>query len=327
VNILISIQQPVAQWQIPREAVASLTARFPGHTFIHATDDEARARGLEDCDVAYTWILSAAELATAPKLRWVHSSAVAVETLCVQELAARGVMLSNTRGVQAVPIAEHVLATVLALAKQLPFALERQREARWAQNDFTGTRLPWLLRGRTLGLIGVGTIGAEVARLASAFGMHVMATRRRLDQPLPPGLSEVLPPDALGTLLARADVVVVAAPLTSETHGLLDAHAFALMKRGAIFVNVGRAKIADRDALVEALRAGHLGGASLDVFHQEPLPADDPLWSLSNVVLTPHTSGFRTGHWEEVVDLFAENLRRFEGGEPLLFRVEPGLGY
>jgi phosphoglycerate dehydrogenase-like enzyme len=326
-NVLVSIQQPVSQWQIPAEAVAALRARFPQHTFIHATDDAARARGLSDCDVAYTWILSAGELAAAPALRWVHSSAVAVETICVPELAARGVLLSNTRGVQAVPIAEHVLATVLALAKQLPFALERQREGRWSQNDFVGGRLPWLLGGRTLGLIGVGTIGGEIARLASAFGMHVVATRRRLDRPLPPGLAEVFPPSALDRVLERADVVVVAAPLTPETEGLLDARAFGRMKRGAIFVNVGRAKIADRGALIDVLRAGHLGGASLDVFHQEPLPPDDPLWTMPNVVLTPHTSGFRTGHWDEVVDLFSENLERFEAGKPLRYRVKPELGY
>jgi len=326
-NILISIQQHVPQWQIPAEAVAALAVRFPEHTFVHATDDAARARGLEDCEVAYTWILSAAELSRATALRWVHSSAVAVETICVPELAARRVALSNTRGVQAAPIAEHVLATVLALAKHLPFALERQREARWSQNDFIGPRLPWLLRGRTLGLVGVGTIGAEVARLASAFGMRVIATRRRADAPPVAGLDEALPPSALPDLLARADVVVVAAPLTPETTGLIGAREFARMRPGTIFVNVGRGRIVVRDALVEALGSGHLGGASLDVFHQEPLPPDDPLWGMPHVILTPHTSGFRAGHWDEVIDLFSENLRRFAAGEPLRCAVEPSLGY
>lgn len=326
-NVLISIQQHVPQWQIPTDAVAALRDRFPQHTFVHATDDAARAEGLRACDVAYTWILRADELACAPRLGWVHSSAVAVETICVADLAARGVRLSNTRGVQAVPIAEHVLATVLALAKQLPFALERQRAARWSQHDFIGARLPWVLRGRTLGLVGVGTIGAEIARLASAFGLRVIATRRRGGLPPVPGLAETLPPSALHDLLARADVVVVAAPLTPETLGLMGRAEFARMKPGAVFVNVGRGRIVDRDALVEALRSGHLGGASLDVFHQEPLPADDPLWALPNVVLTPHTSGFRAGHWDETVDLFAENLRRYEAGEPLLHEVTPELGY
>ena len=156
-----------------------LRKRFPHLRFIHATTPEQRAEGLLDCDVAYTWILKDHELAQAPKLRWVHTSAVAVETLCLPELFARGIAVSNTRGVQAVPIAEHVMAVTLALAKQIPFVVENQQQARWAQNEFMGERLPWLLKGRTLGLIGVGTIGSEIAKRAEAFGMRVIALRRR----------------------------------------------------------------------------------------------------------------------------------------------------
>ena len=130
-RVLISIQQPVSQWQVPSAGVEVLRRRFPNLEFIHATTDEQRAEGLKTCDVAYTWILKAPELATAPHLKWVHTSAVAVETLCLTELFARGIVVSNTRGVQAVPIAEHVMAVVLALAKQLPFALANQRDDAW----------------------------------------------------------------------------------------------------------------------------------------------------------------------------------------------------
>jgi D-2-hydroxyacid dehydrogenase (NADP+) len=326
-TILISIQQPVPQWQIPDDAVAALRARFPQHTFEHAVNDQMRARGLERCEVAFTWILSADEVAHAPRLRWVHSSAVAVETIAVDALAARGIRLSNTRGVQARPIAEHVVAAVLALAKHLPFALSRQRDARWSQHEFIGARLPWVLQGRTLGLIGAGTIGAEVARLASALGMHVIATRRRTGLAPVAGIAEILPADALPALLERSDVVVIAAPLTPATEGLLGQREFAQMKPRAVLVNVGRGRLVVREALVEALASGHLAGAALDVFHQEPLPPDDPLWTLPNVLITPHTSGFRAGHWDEVIDLFSENLRRFEAGETPRFLVEPGLGY
>ena len=326
-KILVSIQQQVPQWQIPPEGVATLRARFPHIEFVYATTDAARAQALADCDAAYTWILNASELSQAARLTWVHTSAVAVETLCLPELFARGVAVSNTRGVQAVPIAEHVFAVVLALAKQLPFALDQQRSATWAQHAFTGSRLPWLLSGRTLGLIGVGTIGSAIAVRARAFGMRVVAMRRRTDQHVADGVDEVFGPDQLGSLLAQSHVVVVAAPLTPQTAGLLGADQFRQLPPGAIVVNVGRAKIVDTDALVAALRSGHLGGASLDVFPQEPLPPDHPLWTCPNVILTPHTSGFRQGHWEEVVELFAENLQRFERGEALRFRVEPELGY
>jgi len=326
-KVLVSIQQPVAQWQIPAEGVATLRARFPHIEFIHATCDEERARGLADCDAAYTWILKPSELPSAGRLRWVHTSAVAVETLCLPELFAQGVIVSNTRGVQAVPIAEHTLAVVLALAKQLPLVLEHQRHARWAQNDFMGPRLPWLLRGRTLGLVGVGTIGSEIASRARAFGMRVVALRRRREQAVVPAVDQTFGPDELTPFLEQTEVLVIAAPLTPQTLGLIGAAQIAMLPKGAVIVNVGRAKIIDTDALVAALHAGHLAGASLDVYPLEPLPSEHPLWTCPNVILTPHTSGFRQGHWDEVVDLFAENLERFERGELPRFRVEPELGY
>jgi phosphoglycerate dehydrogenase-like enzyme len=326
-KILVSIQQAVKQWQIPAEAVEALRTRFPLIKFVHATTSEQRAEGLKDCDAAYTWILNTAELAEAPKLKWVHTSAVAVETLCLPELFARGVAVSNTRGVQAVPIAEHVLTVMLALAKQIPFVLENQQQARWAQNEFMDERLPWLLQGRTLGLVGVGTIGSEIAKRAAAFGMRVIALRRRPAYGVIGHVDRVYGKDHLDEFLGQCHVIVVAAPLTPDTLGLLGAAQFAQLPRGAIVVNVGRAKIIDTEALIGALQSKHLGGASLDVFPQEPLPADHPLWKTPNVILTPHTSGFRQGHWDEVVELFAENVQRWLRGEPLKYRIEPELGY
>jgi len=326
-KILISIQQPVKQWQIPSEGVDALRERFPAIQFIHATSMEQRADGLRECDAAYTWILDSEELSQAPKLKWVHTSAVAVETLCLPELFARRVAVSNTRGVQAIPIAEHVMAVVLALAKQIPFVLDNQQQSRWAQNEFIGERLPWLLHGRTLGLIGVGTIGSEIARRAEAFGMRVIALRRRPAYGVIGHVDRVYGIADLPDFLAQSHVLVIAAPLTPETQGLMAAAQFAQLPQGAIVVNVGRAKIVDTAALMAALKSGHLGGASLDVFPQEPLPADHPLWKTPNVILTPHTSGFRQGHWDEVVQLYGDNIERWLKGEPLKYRIEPELGY
>jgi D-2-hydroxyacid dehydrogenase (NADP+) len=325
-KVLISIQQPVVQWQIPADGVDALRKRFPDIEFIHATSAEQRADGLAACDVAYTWILKSDEAATAPQLKWVHTSAVAVETICLNDLFARGILVSNTRGVQSVPIAEHVMAMVLAFAKQLPFALEHQRNASWAQNQFMGERLPWLLKGRTLGVIGVGTIGSEIAARANAFGMRVIAMRRRATAAAP-GIERMFGQEQLYPFLSQCNVLVIAAPLTPQTHSLLGEAQLAQLPKGAIVINVGRAKIIDTEALMKALESGHLGGASLDVFPQEPLPPQHRLWKMPNVILTPHTSGFRQGHWDEVVDLFGDNLERFRRGEPLKFQVQPDLGY
>ncbi len=326
-EVLISIQQPVTQWQIPADGVEALRKRFPHIRFNHATTPDERAAGLAGCDAAYTWILNAEELAQAPKLRWVHTSAVAVETLCLPELFARGVAVSNTRGVQAVPIAEHVMAVTLALAKQIPFVIENQQRARWAQNEFTGERLPWLLKDRTLGLIGVGTIGSEIAKRAEAFGMRVIALRRRPAYGTIGHVERVYGKEDLPEFLGQCHALVICAPLTPDTLSMMGARQFAQLPKGAIVVNVGRAKIIDTDALIASLQSGHLAGASLDVFPQEPLPPEHPLWTTPNVILTPHTSGFRRGHWDEVVDLFGDNLERWLKGEALKFRVEPELGY
>jgi phosphoglycerate dehydrogenase-like enzyme len=326
-RVLISIQQPVKQWQIPVEGVEALRRRFPHVRFTHATTPEQRVAGLPECDIAYTWILNDHEAATATKLKWVHTSAVAVETLCLPQLFARGIAVSNTRGVQAVPIAEHVMAVTLALAKQIPFVVEHQQRARWAQNELIGERLPWLLNGRTLGLIGVGTIGAEIAKRAEAFGMRVIALRRRPAYGTIGHVERVYGKEELAEFLGQCHVLVICAPLTPETDSMMGAAQFAQLPKGAVVINVGRAKIIDTEALIGALVSGHLGGASLDVFPQEPLPSDHPLWKTPNVILTPHTSGFRQGHWDEVVDLFGDNLDRFLKGEPLKFRIEPELGY
>ncbi len=326
-TILVSIQQPVAAWQIPEAAVARLAARCPQHTIDYATTPEARRDGLSTCDVAFTWVMTAAEAATAPRLAWVHSSAVAVGTLCLPELAARGIVVSNSRQVQSTPIAEHVFASLLALTRQLPLAFARQREACWSQNEFAGPHLPTVLRGQCLGVIGLGSIGSEVARLGAAFGMRVVGVRRHAALGAPAGVDQVWGVEDLDQLLAAADVVVVAAPLTAETDALLDRPRLARMRPGARLVNVARGPLVDSDAVAEALTAGHLAGAALDVFHEEPLPAAHPLWRAPNVIITPHTSGFRPDHWMDVVDLFVENIGRFDAGLPVQWQVDAARGY
>ena len=248
-------------------------------------------------------------------------------TLCLDALAARGVVVSNSRGIQGAPIAEHVFASLLALTHRLPLAFDRQRQRIWAQSEFSGPRLPVLLRGLRLGVIGLGSIGAEVARLGAAFGMDVVGVRRHPERGAPDGVREVWGVERLDDLAAAMDVIVVAAPLTSETELLFDARRLALMQPRAWLVNVARGQLVDSRALAAALASGALAGAAIDVFEQEPLPQDSPLWDTPNLLVTPHTSGFRAGHWDDVVDLFIDNLAQWDRGMPLRWLVDLSRGY
>jgi D-2-hydroxyacid dehydrogenase (NADP+) len=327
VTILVSIQQEVSAWQVPGDHVERIRQALPQHEVRYATTSEQRAAGLAVCDVVFTWRLDGDEFAAAPRLRWVHSPAVAVGTRCLEALAARGVAVSNSRGVQATPIAEHVFALLLALTRRLPLALERQRDGRWSQPEFEGALRPVVLKGQCLGVVGIGSIGSEVARLGAAFGMDVIAVRRDPSRPVPAGVRAVWGADGLDRLLAAADVVVIATPLTGETEALFDAARIARMRPGARLINIARGQLVDGVALAAALRTGHLAGAALDVVEREPLPADDPLWQVPNLVLTPHISGYRPTHWDDVADLFVENVRRWDAGQPLLWPVDPARGY
>jgi phosphoglycerate dehydrogenase-like enzyme len=326
-QILISIQQPVTAWTIPCTQVERLRRTFPDVTFTNALNEREVRSALADSDAAFTWTLAADMLREAAKLRWVHSSAVAVGTLPLRDLAARRVIVTNSRGIQSIAIAEHVIGCLLALSRGLPLAIRRQDAGMWAQNDMIGERSPWLVQGRRMGIIGLGTIGQAVAVRAAALGMVVVGVRRRPEQGGGDGVSDVVGPSHVGNVIASSDVLVLAAPWTGATDRLLDGQTIATMKRGAVVVNVARGQLVDEAALASALASGHLGGAVLDVFNEEPLPPASPFWSLPNVIVTPHTSGFRADHWDAVIDLFDEQLRRFIDGRKLLNEVDCEAGY
>jgi phosphoglycerate dehydrogenase-like enzyme len=326
-HVLIAIHHRVQAWTIDAAHVEELRRRFPHITFLHSTTREADGEYAETADVAFALGLSKDAIARAPRLRWVHCSGHAVGHFPLAELAARGILVTNSRGVQAIPIAEHVMACLLALARRLPQTMRDQQQSLWRPNELLGDASPWLLAGRTLGVIGTGTIGQAIAIRAKAFGMHVIGMRRHPAREAPEAFDEVLGPADRNELLARADVLVVAAPLTQATTLLVDAEAIAALKPGAIVINIARGQLIDEMALADSLAAGRLGGAALDVFTTEPLPAQSPFWSLPNVIVTPHDSGFRAGHFDAVIDLFSDNLRRFERGAELLNLVDVESGY
>jgi phosphoglycerate dehydrogenase-like enzyme len=326
-KVLVYTVWPVPFWMVPKSQVARLREQFPDVTFFHATSEADALREVEDADVALSSHISAAMVQRGPRLRWVHSTAAAVNILPLAELASREILVTNSRGIQAIAIAEHAIGGLLVLARRLDLTLAAQRERRWIQNELTGDAWPWTLHRLWMTIVGLGTIGVEVAKRAHAFGMRVTAVRRRSDRPKPEFCDRVFGADHLDDALRGCDVLVLAAPPLPETDRLISSPRLALLNEGAIVVNVARGRIIDEAALISGLQDGRLGGAVLDVFDREPLPAASPLWTLPNVVITPHCSGVREDHWIDAITLFGENLRRYRSGEPLINMVDPRAGY
>jgi len=326
-KVLVAIFSANDMWTIPARYVEALRRRFPGVTFVHAENDVDMRREAKDADVAFSSLIRSDVLARAPRLAWIHSSAAGVGSLVSPELTRRGVVLTNSRGVHAEFIAEHVVAVTLMLFRKLHLAVRRQIEGRWAQAELNGPPPPRRLGGATAGVVGLGAIGAAVARAMAGLGAEVLAIRRRPDLPAPPGVAWVGGSGDLSRVLARADVVVLAAPLTGETRGLVGRDELALMKAEAVLVNVGRGKLVREADLADALGRGVIAGAALDVFEHEPLDPASPLWRLPNVIVTPHTAGFRSDYWDVVTEMFAGNLERHLRGEPLVNVVDPEAGY
>lgn len=253
------------------------------------------------------WISHLPEL---PRLRWVHTCSAGVDDPLFQRLLDRGVLLTNAIGVRRIPIAQTVLLMMLYFVRALPRYLAAQREHRW--DPGWGEELT----DKTVGIVGLGHIGQEVARLAKALGMQVIATKRR--QVDVEWVDQLLPPSQLPHLLSRADFVVISVALTPETRGLFGAREFTLMKPSAYLINVARGAIVQEAALITALQTGQIAGAYLDVFETEPLPPSSPLYDLPNVVITPHCCDASPLNEARDLQLFLENLSRFRQGESLL---------
>ena len=315
-----------------------IRAAAPGARLVMVSVEGLADGPLDDVEVMLRgWLSSEAFdrlLARAPRLAWVHSATSGVERALTPASRERGLVVTNARGVFSRPIAEYVLMMILAISRRLPQLLELQRERTW--QPLEGAEL----RDVTVGIVGFGSIGRAVAALASAFGCRVVAVRRRseldtsvaADGPddLPivePKLARIGGPETLPELLAEADFVVLAAPLTPETEDLIDAAALARVKPGAWLINVARGRLIDERALLRALRDGHLGGAVLDTFRDEPLPPMSSFYDLPNVIVTPHTAWSSGRVLDRSVELFCDNLRRFAAGGPLLNVVDPAAGY
>jgi len=328
-KLVICVWHPFGLWNPPPEMAAQIRSRWPEMRVVHLPTYDGLDRELPDTDILVGYSLRPQQFALCRKLKWIHATAAAVGQLMYPELRASGIEVTNASGVHRVPMAEHILGTLLALARRFPDCVRYQQQSHWGQREWwqkPEAQRPRELRGQTALFIGFGAIGREVAKIAAPLGVRIWAVTRsgHADANL---AHRVFPASKLHEALSEADFVVLAAPETPETRKMMGAREFALMKPSAYFVNVARGALVDEPALIHALQRNEIAGAALDVTSQEPLPADNPLWQLDNVFITPHVSAVSEHLWERQTDLLLENLDRWFGGRELVNRVDLEHGY
>ena len=331
-------------WAMPTWVPEALRAELPDGWELVVVEEETSGSGdgaarvsagvleaVAGAEIYLGYGIGADILRAGKDLRWVHSGAAGVGSSLTPEMLASDVIFTNSAGVHAPPMAETVLGMLLFFFRGLDFAVHNQREARWSTDPYYVAGAPLQeLSAATVGVVGFGGIGRELARRVASLGARVIALKR---SPPRPGDGDLEPvggtgsladrielahgPEGLARLLDASDAVVVAAPDTPETRGIIDAEALARMKERAVLINVARGRLVDEAALVAAVQEGRLRGAGLDVFWKEPLPADHPLWRASQVLVTPHVSAVTRGFWRRETDLIVGNLARYLRGAPL----------
>lgn len=287
---------------------AELADRLPGAEVVVADDDAETRDHLPTADILVTQRFDEEVLTEEPGLEWIQALSAGVDGYDLDSLADRGIILTNASGVHAEPIAEQILGYLLVFERNIHRGIHQQRDGVW-ERYFGGE-----LADRTVGIVGLGAIGSRTAELCSALRMTVIGTKR--DPTTAPSAADaVYGPDGLDNLLDRADYLVLTCPLTPETRGLIDGAALSSLSSDAVLVNIGRGELVDQNALVEALETDEIRGAALDVFDEEPLPEDSPLWDRRDVVMTPHMAGSTPHYWERCADIVAENYDRFRAGD------------
>ena len=326
-KLLIALHHRNPAWIAPPWFTERLMRDFPQLEVVQLPNYDRVIAEIADAELAITWSLRPDQIAAAKKLRWIHSTAAAVHALMTPDLVAGDVVVTSARAVHGPVVAEHALALAFALAKRIPQAARAQQRKHWAQLEIANGEIrPRELRESTLAIIGIGSIGSALARLAKSIGMRVLGVREHPEHG-DPSVEQMFGFDQLGEAVHQADFTVLAVPVTPKTHHLMNAERLALMRRDGYLINVGRGVLIDEEALIAALRRDQFAGAGLDVTAEEPLAQDSPLWSMENVLITPHIGGYADKMWERHYELFSENLRRHLAGEPLLWIVDKQRGY
>ncbi len=311
---------------LPEDAIRAIS---PDIEIVRAAGEEALLRAVSDADAILGGFGGNAGgtfervVRAAKRVRWIHTSSAGVDPLLCPELLSRDIVLTCGKGhAVGTLLAEHAFALLLSLTRNIAVCA---RQKTWGRNTSVGRGVTEL-RGKTMGIVGFGGVGVALTRRARAFEMDVLAVRRTPSAETPEGAT-VWGVNRFDDLLARADAVVITVPLTPDTKGMFNRRAFDRMKPGAVLINVGRGEVVETSALVDALKGGRLAGAGLDVFDQEPLPDDSPLWGMDNAVITPHIAGNSPDRGGRNLETVLENLRRFVNGQPLLGVVDRAAGY
>jgi phosphoglycerate dehydrogenase-like enzyme len=341
-TLLLDLAAKSKNWALPPEGEARIRREAPAGWDVRtvqaptSSDGDGGAKGsdeavrlIADAEVYFGFGFTADLLAASRRLRWLHSAAAGVGSVLETGIARRDILVTNSAGIHGPPIAEFVVAGVLHFLRGLDVAIAQQRRAEWSKAFFVADDSPLreLSDCRVL-IVGAGGLGSEAARRLSALGARCVGIRRRPELGPPPGFATVFGPDGLDAELARADIVVLAAPLTADTSELMTRSRLERLPAGAIVVNVARGALLDEEAVADLLASGRLRGAVLDVFRREPLDASSPLWGLPNALVVPHVSPVSPGRfWPRQLDLFLDNWRRYVHGEPLRNLVDKQAGY
>jgi phosphoglycerate dehydrogenase-like enzyme len=326
-KLLIFVLHPFDLWNAPAGFSERLQESFPEIEVVHLSDYKRVDEEIPDTDIAITWSIKPEQIRAAKKLRWIHSPAAAVHTLIFPDLINSDIVITNARDVHGPVVAEHVIALIFALAKKIPDAVRLQEKHQWGQQRMWD-ELPRVreIAGATLGLIGLGAIGRNVAKSAKSLGMRVIAAREHPEKGSE-GADQIFGPMQIDEIFRGSDYVVLAAPMTEGTKAIANAARIALMNPDACLINVGRGPLVDENALTTVLREKKIAGAALDVFPKEPLPPESILWDTPNLLITPHTAALTGKIWERHYELFSENLRRYLNQQPLLAMIDKRKGY
>ena len=326
-KILIVHYHRFELWHAPTWLREKLQDAFPDFIVGQLQSYDRVPEEIVDTDVFVGWSLRPEQFKIAGKLKWIHSPAAAVHQLMYPDLINSDVILTNSSGVHGPVVAEHAIAVILALAKRLPQAMHYQTRKIWAQELLWNEHpRPREVAGATVLVAGMGGIGSEFAVRAKALGMKVIAIRENPAKGAGPA-DEVYGAEKIDELLPQADFVLLCTPVTPATTAIINRERLNKMKFGAYLINVARGPLVDEAALIEALQEQRIAGAALDVFVEEPLPAESPFWSLDNVLITPHTAAVTEKLWERHYELIVENMKRFLAGKPLLNEVDKRRGY